>query len=84
MVWHLHQWMLTMLFRRFAIVTTCIALMGVMVSNIIEATHLPTNGFAVEQRLNEWKAHDARKACELDLRLCKNVPSKTAQSLMTI
>ena len=74
----------TMLFRRFAIVTTCIALMGILVSNIIEATHLPTNGFAVEQRLNEWKALDARKACELDFRLCKNLPSKTTQSLITI
>ena len=74
----------TMLFRRFAIVTTCIALMGILVSNIIESTHLPTNGFAVEQRLNEWKAHDARKACELDFRLCKNVPSKATNSLVTI
>ena len=73
-----------MLFRRFAIVTTCIALMGVLVSSIIEATHLPTNGFAVEQRLNEWKAHDARKACELDFRLCKTMPSNAAQSLITI
>ena len=74
----------TMLFRRFAIVTTCIALMGILVSNIIEATHLPTNGFAVEQRLNEWKAHDARKACELDFRLCKNLPSKGNPGLVTI
>lgn len=62
-----------MLFRRFAIVTASIALMGVLVSNIIEATHSPANGFAVEQRLNEWKAHDARKACQLDARLCQDL-----------
>jgi hypothetical protein len=60
----------TMLFRRFAIVTTSIALMGILVSSIIESTQSPANGFAVKQRLNEWKAHDARKACELDMRLC--------------
>ena len=59
-----------MLFRRFAIVTTCVALMGILVSNIIETTHVPPNGFAVEERLNQWKAHDARKACQLNKQLC--------------
>ncbi len=59
-----------MLFRRFAIVTTCIALLGIAVSNIIEATHTRSNGFSVEQRLNEWKAHDARGACQQNQQLC--------------
>ena len=68
----------TMLFRRFALVTASIAVMGILVSNLIEATHTPRNGFAVEQRLNEWKAHDARKACEQDIRFCENGTSGLA------
>ncbi|MEP1206769.1 MAG: hypothetical protein ABJM29_07320 [Rhizobiaceae bacterium] len=59
-----------MLFRRFAIVTVSIALMGIAVSNIIESTHSKTNGFAVEERLKQWKAFDARKACEQNEKLC--------------
>lgn len=59
-----------MLFRRFAIVTTSIALLGIAVSNIIESTHSRQNGISVEQRLNEWKAFDARKACEKNAQLC--------------
>ena len=73
-----------MLFRRFALVTTSIALMGILVSNIIESTHVPSNGFAVEERLNEWRAHDARKACELDNRLCKNLPGNAKKHPVTI
>ena len=60
-----------MLFRRFAIVTMSIALMGIAVSNIIEATHGRTESFRIEDRLKEWEAHDARKACQIDVKLCE-------------
>ncbi len=59
-----------MLFRRFAIVTTCIALLGIAVSNIIESTQTRSKGISVEERLNEWKAHDARSACQQNQQLC--------------
>ena len=59
-----------MLYRRFALVTLSIALMGVMLSNIIEATQPRAEGFAIEERLNGWKKHEAEQACRLDSKLC--------------
>ena len=59
-----------MLFRRFAIVTASIALMGIAVAHMIESTQSRHSGFSVDQRLNEWKAHDARKACQVNKQLC--------------
>ena len=59
-----------MLYRRFALVTMSIALLGIAVSNIIESTQTRTNGFNIEDRQIEWRVHDARNACRNDLKLC--------------
>ena len=59
-----------MLFRRFAIVTTCIALAGIFVSNLIESSRTPHKGFAVEERLKEWQRYDLRMKCKDDPQLC--------------
>ena len=59
-----------MLFRRFALVAASIAVLGVMLSNIIEATQTSNRGFEVDQRLNEWRVRDAQRACQHDAKLC--------------
>ena len=59
-----------MLFRRFAIVTTSIALMGILVSNLMEATDNRSESFSIQNRVQEWKRHDAQRACERAKKLC--------------
>ncbi|MGI9366210.1 MAG: hypothetical protein ACR2O8_13575 [Rhizobiaceae bacterium] len=59
-----------MLYRRFALVTLSIALMGVMLSQIIEATQPRVEGFAIQVRLNGWKHRDALQACPVNTSLC--------------
>lgn len=61
-----------MLFRRFSLVTACIALMGILVLNLIESTQNQKRGFALESRLEQWKLHDAKKSCEDFQELCDN------------
>ena len=69
-----------MLFRRFAIVTASIALMGIAVAHMIESTQSRQNGFSVDERMNEWKAHDARRACQVNQQLCYLADSFQATS----
>ena len=59
-----------MLFRRFMLVTTSIALMGMLLLNIIEATRSDRVKFQVGNRAHEWKLHDAKQACRLDQKRC--------------
>ncbi len=62
-----------MLFRRFALVALSIAIMGILLSNLIEATQSSKRGFVIDQRVNEWITHDAHQACRYEARLCANL-----------
>jgi hypothetical protein len=70
MIGHHQSRMPNMLFRRFALVTTSIALMGILLSNLIESTRPQTGHFAIQNRLDEWQAREVRKACEDRINLC--------------
>lgn len=59
-----------MLFRRFSLVTASIAVLGIMVANLIEATHTQKRGFALQDRLKQWEIHDTKKACDHNPKLC--------------
>jgi len=60
-----------MLFRRFALVTTCITLAAIGLSNlIVSTTQNRTNGFSVEQRELQWKEHDKKVKCKSDAKTC--------------
>jgi len=59
-----------MLYRRFSIVTCFIALLGILLSNVIESTRDSSSGFAVGQRLQDWQNHDRKLECNRDARLC--------------
>lgn len=60
-----------MLFRRFSLVTACIALLGILVANLIESTHRDRSSFSMENRLNQWKTHDAKRSCDQFPELCQ-------------
>ena len=59
-----------MLFRRFALVTTCIALMGVIANNLIQSTRQDDVGFSVNERLQEWERHNLNSACKHNVKFC--------------
>ncbi len=59
-----------MLFRRFMLVTTSIALMGILLLNILEATHPDRDKFQIGNRALEWQRYDAIQACRADRRIC--------------
>lgn len=63
-----------MLYRRFALVTLSIALMGVLLSQIIEATQPRVDGFAIEERLNGWNSRNGLQGCRLNTKLCATGP----------
>ena len=69
-----------MLFRRFMLVTACIALMGVLLANIIQTTRPRAGGFIVEQRMQEWKLRDAGRSCENSLEFCSR-PDHSAHTV---
>ena len=60
-----------MLFRRFALVTTCITLAAIGLSNLIASTtQNRANGFSVEQRELQWQEHDKKVKCKSNAQTC--------------
>ena len=45
-----------MLFRRFGLFVTVVALLGMTITALIQPSGSNTSGFTVEQRLELWKA----------------------------
>lgn len=66
-----------MLFRNFMVVTAAIALMGIALLNVLEATHPANKGFQIGERLNEWKLHEAKQACQTNLETCRIITQLT-------
>ena len=63
-------WVIIMLYRRFALITAFIALLGLLLVGLLQSTRSSPLNFTVEERLDAWKRHNvALVTPELDTRI---------------
>lgn len=58
------------LYRRFAIVTLVVALIGILLAELIAATQFKASDFVVHDRQQQWRQQVEPAGCDKTTRLC--------------